>query len=130
MPIEGTEPIPQAEPERDNRAVERNRRTVERGFWRKLRKTVGRIPFTRELLAAYYCASDPATPGHVKAVLMAALAYFVVPTDMIPDFIAAFGFTDDASVLALTVATVSSHIKPAHQERAAAYLENAIEAED
>ena len=130
MPMQGTEPVPHAEPERDSRKVERDRRTVERGFWRKLRKTVGRIPFTRELLAAYYCASDPATPSHVKAVLMAALAYFVIPTDMIPDFIAAFGFSDDASVLALTVATVSSHIKPAHQERAAAYLENPIDLED
>ena len=130
MPMQGTEPVPHAEPERDSRKVARDRRTVERGFWRKLRKTVGRIPFTRELLAAYYCASDPATPSHVKAVLMAALAYFVIPTDMIPDFIAAFGFSDDASVLALTVATVSSHIKPAHQERAAAYLENPIDLED
>ena len=97
-------------------------RRVERGFWRKLRRTLGRIPFTADLLAAYYCATDRATPAHVKAVLVAALAYFVVPTDMIPDFIAAFGYADDASVLAAAIATVSRHITPAHHARAKAYL--------
>ncbi len=106
-------------------ATARDARRVERGFWRKLRRTLGRIPFTADLLAAYYCATDRATPAHVKAVLVAALAYFVVPTDMIPDFIAAFGYADDASVLAGAIATVRRHISPAHRNRAAAYLERA-----
>lgn len=101
----------------------RDDRVVQRGFWRKLRRTFGLIPFTDDLLAAYYCATDPATPSAIKAMLMAALAYFVVPTDLIPDFIAAFGFTDDASVLALTIAAVSGHIKQEHLARAKAYLE-------
>ncbi len=105
------------------RRLARDDRVVQRGFWRKLRRTLGLIPFTDDLLAAYYCATDPATPSAVKAMLMAALAYFVVPTDLVPDFIAAFGFTDDASVLALTIAAVSGHIKPAHLARAKAYLE-------
>ena len=101
----------------------RNARRVGRGFWPKLRRTVGLIPFTDDLLAAYYCATDRATPGYVKAVLLAALAYFVVPTDLIPDFIAAFGYIDDASVLAGAIAAVRRHISPAHRARAAAYLE-------
>ena len=92
-------------------------------FWPKLRRTIGLIPFTDDLLAAYYCATDRTTPAYVKAVLLAALAYFVVPTDLIPDFIAAFGYTDDASVLAGAIAAVHRHISPAHRARAAAYLE-------
>ncbi len=111
-------------------AKARDARRVGRGFWPKLRRTVGRIPFTDDLLAAYYCATDRSTPGYVKAVLFAALAYFVVPTDLIPDFIAAFGYTDDASVLAGAIATVRRHMTPAHRGRAAAYLERAGAAGD
>ncbi len=111
-------------------AAARDARRVGRGFWPKLRRTVGLIPFTDDLLAAYYCATDRTTPGYVKAVLIAALAYFVVPTDLIPDFIAALGYTDDATVLAAAIAAVRRHITPAHRDRAAAYLERAGAAGD
>jgi uncharacterized membrane protein YkvA (DUF1232 family) len=96
---------------------------VKRSFWRKLRRTLGRVPFTEELLTAYFCATDGATPAHVKAVLLAAIAYFIVPTDLLPDFIAGFGFTDDATVLYAAIATVRGHIKPAHTDHARAALE-------
>src|SRR3546814_3525110 len=52
-----------------------------------------------EAAAAWYCARDPETSMRVKATLLAALAYFVMPADFIPDFVAVFGFTDDATVL-------------------------------
>lgn len=102
--------------------VARNERLVEEGFWTKLLKVAGRIPFAEELAAAYFCAADPATPLRVKGVLVAALAYFVMPVDLIPDFIAGFGFTDDAAVLATAIGLVGSHIKPRHQVRARAVL--------
>ena len=103
--------------------IARNRRTVERGFWKKLLKLAGRIPFAEDLAAAYFCAVDPLTPGRVKGVLIAALAYFVIPIDAIPDFIAGFGFTDDAAVLATAIAMVAGHIKPQHRRRARAALD-------
>ena len=96
----------------------RNQRTVERGFWKKLLKVAGHIPFAEELAASYFCAVDPATPGRVKGVLFAALAYFVIPVDAIPDIVAGLGFTDDAAVLALAISMVSRHIKPEHHARA------------
>tara|TARA_B100000315_G_scaffold108026_1_gene99145 strand:- start:50 stop:412 length:363 start_codon:yes stop_codon:yes gene_type:complete len=91
---------------------------VRRRFWAKARRTLGRIPFSSDLFAAYYCATDPATPRQAKAVLVAALAYFIIPTDMIPDFIASLGYTDDAAVLMAALRTVRGHMKPAHEERA------------
>jgi uncharacterized membrane protein YkvA (DUF1232 family) len=100
----------------------RNERTVETGFWKKLRKLAGKLPFAEELAAAYYCAVDPATPSKVKAMLMAALAYFVLPIDAIPDFLAGLGYTDDAAVIAATVALVARHIKPEHYAKARAVL--------
>jgi uncharacterized membrane protein YkvA (DUF1232 family) len=54
----------------------------------------------------------------VKAVLLAALAYFVLPVDVIPDFVAGIGFTDDAAVLALALSLVAGNITDAHRRRA------------
>ncbi len=87
-------------------------------FWRKVRRTIGQVPFSRELFAAYYCAVDPATPRKIRVILMAALAYFVVPTDMVPDFIAGLGYTDDATVLLAAVSAVRQHITPRHKRQA------------
>ena len=94
---------------------------VAKKFWPKLRRVLGRIPFAGDLLAAYYCALDPNRPLRAKAILMAALAYFIMPVDMIPDFIALLGFTDDATVLFMALRQVRQHIRPEHRERARAY---------
>lgn len=91
---------------------------VEQSFWLKLRRVMGRIPFAEDLVAAYFCAVDGSTPTRVRGILLAALAYFVLPTDVIPDFITGLGFTDDATVLATTIGIVSSYIKPAHRSAA------------
>ena len=95
-----------------------DRARVERGFWRKLKAAVRHIPFAEDAVAAYFCAFDPATPTRVRAMLFAALAYFVVPTDLIPDFIPALGFTDDAAVLAITLQLIASHMRPEHRSAA------------
>ncbi len=99
-----------------------DRDTVEKNFWPKFRRFAARIPFAEDLLAAYYAALDPLTPRRVRAVLLAALAYFVVPTDMIPDFIVGVGFTDDAAVLATALGALAEHIRPRHREHARSTL--------
>jgi len=91
---------------------------VKRKFWRTFRKAARQIPFADDLVAAYYCALDPTTPSRVRATLLAALAYFILPVDAIPDILAGVGFADDVTVLAATVAVVSAHITPAHREAA------------
>lgn len=106
----------------DEERYARDERTVETGFWQKLRRPLGRIPFAEDAAAAYFCAVDPTTPRYVGAVLFAALAYFVMPADVIPDMIAGFGFTDDASVLLAAITAVGGHLKPAHRNRAREFL--------
>jgi len=96
----------------------RNERTVHDGFWRKLRRFAGRVPFTTDAVAAYYCAMDPATPLRARAVLLGAVAYFVMPVDVVPDAIAVLGFTDDATVLATAIAVAGAHILPKHRDDA------------
>jgi uncharacterized membrane protein YkvA (DUF1232 family) len=96
----------------------RAERIVKTRFWWKVRAVLGRVPFMEDVLAAFYCATDPATPFRVKAVLTAAIAYFILPIDAIPDVLLGLGFTDDASVLAAAIAMVGSHIAPDHREAA------------
>ena len=100
----------------------RDEKIVDRDFWKKLRSVAGKIPFAEDAAAAYFCATDPATPSKVKAILFAALAYFVMPFDLIPDFIAVIGFTDDAAVIALALSVVAGAIRPEHRARARAAL--------
>ena len=91
---------------------------LKRNFWRKLKRVAAYIPFAEELLAVYYCAFDKETPLGVKATLVAAIAYFILPVDAIPDVLPVIGFTDDAAVLATAIKLVASHIRPAHREAA------------
>ena len=93
-------------------------RTLRRHFWRKLGAGLARIPFAEDLLAAYYCAFDRDTPLAVKGMLVAALAYFVLPTDAVPDVLPVIGFTDDAAILAATLKLVADHIRPLHRDAA------------
>lgn len=109
-----SETLPAVDPQK----MRRDETTVERGFWRKLGNVAARIPFADEAVSAYYAARDPATPMRVRGVLLGALAYFIVPTDFIPDFIAGLGFTDDATVLLLAAQTVSGHINQGHRDKA------------
>ncbi len=89
-----------------------------RRFWRKTRKLAARLPFAEDLIAAHYCAFDRETPTHVKAALVGALAYFVLPADLIPDVLPLIGYTDDAAMLAAAIKLVASHITPDHREAA------------
>ncbi|MEO8557874.1 MAG: YkvA family protein [Rhodospirillales bacterium] len=108
----------------------RDNAAIDAGFWPKLRRGMARIPFAEEAIAAYYAMRDPATPTYVKALLAGALAYFVMPIDLIPDFIFGLGYTDDAAVLFGAVQTVRKHIQPAHRDRAKAALDELRDGKD
>jgi uncharacterized membrane protein YkvA (DUF1232 family) len=51
-------------------------------------------------------------------MMLAALAYFVLPTDAVPDFIPMLGYTDDAAVFAALMGLVGRNLKPRHREAA------------
>jgi uncharacterized membrane protein YkvA (DUF1232 family) len=101
----------------------RNEERVRRDFWRKAARVAARLPFAEDLLAAYYCAFDQATPFQVRAALVGALAYFVLPFDFLPDVLPLLGFTDDAAVLLTALRMVAGHLRPEHRDAARAALE-------
>ena len=92
--------------------------TLKDKFWIKFRETANRVPFMDDVAAAYYCALDPQTPNKVRGILLAALAYFILPLDTIPDFLIGFGLTDDITVLTVAFAAISGHIKDSHRAAA------------
>ncbi len=95
---------------------------VTRDLGGKVRRTIGKVPFTRDAVAAFFAARDPATPTGVKIAVMSALAYFIVPFDLVPDFIAALGYTDDATVFYGAWRLLAPHLKPQHETKAREFL--------
>ncbi|WP_428426560.1 YkvA family protein [Pararhizobium sp.] len=93
-------------------------RKVQRRFWPTLKRAMRQVPFSRDVVAAYYCAMDPTTPLRTRGILLGALAYFVMPFDLIPDVLAMVGFSDDIAVLTAAFAAISGQIKEKHYIKA------------
>ena len=102
----------------EEETIERQEKTVRDKFWATLRKSARRIPFARDAVAAFYCATDPMTPRRVKGILLAALAYFILPLDAVPDVFALVGFTDDLAALTTAIAMVRGHLNDSHYQAA------------
>lgn len=81
-------------------------------FWQKLNRFSYRAgrEIVEKALWLFYAARRPETPVWARSVIVGALAYFVLPTDAIPDFIPGIGYTDDLSVLATAVGAVALFI--------------------
>src|SRR3974390_3187342 len=95
-----------------DRDLVRQQERVRRSFWSKAKRVAAQLPFAEDLLTAYYCAFDRETPREVQAALIGALAYFILPFDIIPDVLPVLGYTDDAAVLAAAIRLVAKHIRP------------------
>ena len=87
-------------------------------FFDKLRKNASRVPFVEEAVTLYFCATDPDTPTWAKAASVAALVYFIVPLDLLPDPI----FIDDAAVIAVAIKQLSTVVTDEHRAQARRWL--------
>lgn len=111
------EPFSKAEMDATRRAM-RDEEGVLAETLERVRKLARSLPFAEDILAAFHCVRDPATSLRVKITLLAAMAYFVMPADAIPDIVPLLGFTDDAAVLATAIASVRGAILPEHRDKA------------
>ena len=69
-------------------------------------------------LALRYAAGGAETPAWARECARAALGYFIVPLDAVPDAGPA-GFCDDLAVLATALGAVAAYVTPAIRARAA-----------
>ena len=102
--------------------VKVNEERVREGLIPKLRKVAAKLPFATDVMALWYCARDPATPATAKGMMLAGLAYFILPADAIPDIIPGLGFTDDAAVIGALIALLGRTLKPHHKQAALGLL--------
>ncbi len=91
---------------------------VRANFWSTVRRALRAIPFMEDVAAAYYAMLDPRTPTGARLTLIAALAYFVSPFDIVPDMIVGLGFMDDATVLLAAISAVRGSIRDEHRAAA------------
>jgi len=91
---------------------------VKSGFWDKLKKYASKVPFARDAVALYFCAMDPETPLAAKATAVATLAYWILPVDLIPDFIPVAGFADDAAAVFFAIRKLRQNITDEHYAKA------------
>lgn len=86
----------------------------ENSFGRKLpkvaRKAGSKLVYCALLL--YYVLKSPMVSKADKSKIYGALGYFILPFDILPDFIPVFGFTDDLSALVWAVHVVWKNITP------------------
>ncbi|MFM8445361.1 MAG: YkvA family protein [Methylococcus sp.] len=102
-----------------------------KAFWAKIRNSArkaGREVIYRAL-QLFYAAQRKETPSWARGVIYAALAYFITPTDAVPDALPG-GFLDDLGVLAGALTTVALYITPEVNRQAREKLEFWLDAED
>ncbi|WP_084134529.1 YkvA family protein [Paenibacillus harenae] len=97
---------------------EKQTKYVEEGFWAKAKRHAAKVPFAKEVVTLYYCSLDPNTPLSAKITAVGALAYWIMPLDLIPDFVPVAGFADDATAVLIAYKALSGQITDEHREKA------------
>ena len=109
------------------------RGTPRRGAKRTLATTLGQIPKYLRLLTGLL--TDRRVPGLDKVLVVAAIAYILMPVDLLPDFIPFLGQVDDVYLLVLAlqrlIASAGRHVVEEHWsgdtgELSAANLRNVL----
>lgn len=93
-------------------------------FWDKLKrysKVAGMKVVYPALLLQYMMKSDD-VPLKAKLILSAALGYFILPIDFIPDVAPLLGFTDDLGVLVLILRQMAVYVTPEIKNQAREHL--------
>jgi len=76
------------------------------------------------VLLLYYTLQKDNIPLKSKAVIIGSLGYFIMPFDLIPDFLPIIGYTDDFGALMMALATVSMYIDNEVKSKARTQLES------
>lgn len=85
---------------------------VEENLWTKLQRSGKKISFAKDILALFNYMKDPVVSWHRKAIVVAALIYFIVPIDAVPDISPLIGYLDDLGVIAALLKFLGSEILP------------------
>jgi len=88
-------------------------------FWDKVISIAKKVGETvlRPALTLYYILEEGNISLKNKAYIIGALGYFILPIDIIPDFIAVLGYTDDLAVMFILLKQLQDCNTPEIQEK-------------
>ena len=90
---------------------------IEENLWYKLEKVGKKISFARDVMALYRYMRDSFVSWQRKAIVIAALIYFISPIDSIPDLTPFFGYLDDLGVITALLKFLGSELVPYYDPR-------------
>ncbi len=70
------------------------------------------------VLILFYTLQRSDLPHKYKLVIIGALGYWILPSDLLPDLMPAIGYTDDLSTLVMAMTVVASHINDEVRQKA------------
>jgi len=94
----------------DEEKVQKKIDYVDENLWGKLEHSGRRISFAKDILALYRYMKDPFVRWYRKAIVVAALIYFIVPIDTLPDITPLFGYLDDLGVITALLKYLGSEL--------------------
>ena len=92
----------------------------ESDLFRKLRKVSGSLGnnLLYYILVLYFLIADKTIPMKVRLAFVAALGYFILPLDLVTDFLPVIGYSDDMALLTFVIGNASNYISPEIKEKA------------
>lgn len=98
------------DPEKLGDLVDRARRKADR--WKgRIAEVWDDLMLLFRMLNAYATGRYRRVPWQTLLLAVAAVVYFLVPFDLIPDWIPMAGFVDDAAVIAWTISSIASALE-------------------
>nr|WP_279401273.1 YkvA family protein [Piscibacillus salipiscarius] len=81
-------------------------------LWNKVRRVAKKAGASAiyAVLLLYYTLQKPEIPKKVKATILGALGYFILPVDLLPDAFVGIGYTDDLTILITAIYQVTGYI--------------------
>ena len=89
-------------------------------FWKKLVRLAKKLgaELVYHALVLFYALQSPSLSSREKAIILGALGYFILPIDLLPDFLPSIGYTDDLAALVFAVYKVAKSITPEVRQQA------------
>lgn len=96
----------------------------EKSLWEKLKKfsKAAGTKVVYAVLLLFYTMKDKSVSVKSKLIIVAALGYFILPTDAIIDLTPVIGYSDDFGVLLFALTQIASNITPEIKEKARSKL--------
>jgi uncharacterized membrane protein YkvA (DUF1232 family) len=77
----------------------------------RFRRLANQVQLLVEMVRAYARREYTQVPWYAIAMAVAAVAYFLAPVDLIPDFLPVVGYVDDAVVVGMIVKVVQEELR-------------------